>query len=101
MRAERDDARNRLVVAETEKNKALQVQIQTTNEKQAVEQERDDLKSQRDSALARLKCCDCYEHKSPLHAFIPCGHKICALCRVEMPCPRCQVKITGRLQLLN
>jgi hypothetical protein len=94
MRAQRDDALKKLVVTENEKNEARQLRAQTTNEKQAVEQDRDDLKRQRDSALARLKCCDCFRHGSSLHAFSPCscGHKICAHAKTSIHL-KCRVRL--------
>lgn len=90
--------------AEKEKNDAL-VRLSS------VEQERDNMKNERDHALKakedairRIKCFDCFSHENALYAFSPCGDLVCSKCKEKyntfgMPCPKCNREIAGRVRL--
>jgi hypothetical protein len=84
------------LTAQRERDEALQKLEDENSQKLAAQKESDD-------AIRRLECFLCCEHENSLHAFIPCGHMVCSTCREKytVPCPKCSVKIMGRLPLFN
>ena len=95
---ERDRAVKEKQISDGERDQAVTDKIAAEKEKDKVVKERDDI-------IRRSECFICSEYGNAFHAFIPCGHMVCSSCVdayvLDTPCPKCQVKIMGRLPLFN
>jgi phosphomannomutase len=71
----------------------------------ALVRERDAARYEMERVIKQIECFHCFGDENDRHVFISCGHMVFSDCKEKYamgtPCPKCQVKIIGHLQLFN